>query len=252
MLWIPKSLRAAVALSTLSACVSYTPEPLVPPEELRLLVLRAEESVRVDDRGPWQASWFPLEAEVQLADGLTIGEANALALFYSPAVLAARAEARVAGAQVLQAGVLANPELFLGPRISTEDSQVIFPASIIWELPLWGKLDAERDLAGARLTEKRLDAIEVEIETLRKVRESFIRLGRLQRAEVVFAAVLASTKQIVTWVKGLRSAGEVDAVAHYLAQAERDEASVAQERVRIEAIRVRRELFSLIGLLTHP
>lgn len=244
-------LIAAIALSPLSGCVSYAPKPLQPPEELLLLGERAEQDVYIDHQGPWQASWFPLEANVQLADGLTLSEANALALFYSPSVLEARAEVRVAGAQVLQAGLLKNPELFLGPRISTEDSKLIFPAGIRWELPLWGKRQAERELAGARLTAKQLHVIEVELGALQEVRESFIRLGRLQREETILAAVSVSSQQIVTWVERLQSASEVDAVVLYLARTERDEAKVALETVLVEARRVRRELFALLGLLPN-
>ena len=243
------SLWVAVTLLTLPACESYVPQPLEPPAELRLLALRTEASIAVDQQLPWQRSWFPLETEVQFADGLTIGEANALALFYSPAVLKARAEARVASAQVLQAGLLSNPELFFGPRITTQDSEFISPGGISWELPLWGKRAAERDAAAALLTSRRLDAIEVELDTLARVREFFIRLGRLRREESVLAAVSTSSLQIVTWVEGLRSAGQVDAMVLFLARTERDEASAALEGVRIEAVRVRRELLAVLGLL---
>lgn len=239
-----------VALSVLPACVGYTPQPLEPREELLLLALRAGTNDVGDDQPrPWNASWFPLEAEVRIDDGLTLGEANALALFYSPAVRAARADAGVAGAQVLQAGVLSNPQLFLGPRMSVRDSQVIFPAGITWDLPLWGERDAQRDLADARLTEKSVDVVDVELTILRHVRAAFLRLGRLQREDVVLEALSTASRQTVDWVEGLRRAGEVDSVALYLARTERDEASAQLETARAEAIRVRRELFALLGLL---
>ncbi|MCC6672631.1 MAG: TolC family protein [Planctomycetes bacterium] len=236
-------------MASLCACVGYAPEPLEPHEALRLLAARAHDDVRFDRPGPWSTDWFPLQAEVRIADGLTLGEANALALFSSPAVRAARAEARVAGAQVLQAGLLANPELFLGPRISTQDSELIFPASLSWELPLWGKRAAESDGAAARSTESQMRVIEVELETLLQVRTAFLRLDRLLREEAVLAAVSASGTQIVEWVEGLARSGEVDAVSAYLARTERDEASAALEGVRAEAARSRRALLALLGLL---
>ena len=68
--------RFAIVLSALSSCVSYSPDPLRPTDELSLLIERATNSVRVDHRGPGLASWFPLEAEVRLEDGLTLAEAN--------------------------------------------------------------------------------------------------------------------------------------------------------------------------------
>src|SRR5688572_22958949 len=124
-----------LAALVLPACASYAPDPLRPQEALQQLLQRAGHDVTAQVAGPWQAEWFPLAPQVRVADGLALGEANTLALFYGPSVRAARGQARIAGAQLLQAGVLSNPELFLGPRLSTEDSSLIFPASIAWNLP---------------------------------------------------------------------------------------------------------------------
>lgn len=239
---------AGFALIVLGGCITYTPEPLIPAAEVRQLLVRGE-TVVAQNPGPWRKEWFPLDSEVRLADGMALGEACALALFCSPALLSARAEAKVAGAQVLQAGLLSNPELFLGPRISTEDSALIFPVAISWELPLWGTGTAERDAADAVHAERRLRTLELELATLAQVREYYIRLARLQQEEAMLATLAAANDRIVAWVEGLQRAGGVDAVSLFLTRTEREEGSTALERVRTEAKDLRRELCLLIGLL---
>ncbi|MBK8975041.1 MAG: TolC family protein [Planctomycetes bacterium] len=233
----------------LSACVSYEPDPLEPENVLRALSQRAEQDVHVDAVGPWRAEWFPLEAAVRIEDGLSLGEANALALFFSPTLRAARADARIAGAQVLQAGILENPQLFVGPRVSVRNSEVIFPINLSWQLPLWGTRDAQCDLAEARLTAKSLELIDLEVDTLLEVRAAFLRLARLRREQAVLDQVATVSGEVVGWVERLRDSGEVDSAAVFLARTERDEAAAAVEDVRSQAIRSRRELLELLGLL---
>ncbi|MBI5852414.1 MAG: TolC family protein [Planctomycetes bacterium] len=246
-----RRLGGLLLLACFPGCVSYAPDPLDPPVELRLLLERPATAIAQAPAGPWSTGWFPVAAELVPGDGLSLAEANAIALFHSPEVRASRAEAGVAGAQVLQAGLLANPELFLGPRISTQDSKLIFPAGISWDVPLWGTRSAARDLAEARRDELALRALEVEVETLGRVRESYARLSRLQKEEEVLAAVATASDRLVTWVEGLQRAGGVDSVSSFLARAERDEAAIELEQVRRATTTVRRELFLLLGLLPN-
>lgn len=239
----------ATALA-LTGCVNHAPRPLEPDAVLTELLRRSEEPAPVAHDGPGSTEWFPFEAEVGLADGLTLAEANALALYYAPQVRVARAGARVTGALVLKAGVLANPQLFAGPRVSSADSSLIFPASLSWELPLWGRRDAEREVAIAQLEERERAVIDVELETLVAVREAYLRLGRRRREEVVLSAAAAASVEVVEWVAALRRVGEVDAAALFLARAENDEAHAALESARADALRTRRALLAVVGL--HP
>lgn len=239
---------AAVAL-LVAGCVSHGPEPLEPAAVLEELRQRTAAPVRHDLAGPGSDTWFPLLQDVRLDDGLTLAEANALALSYAAPIRVARAEARVAGAQVLRAGVLANPQLVVGPRLSSADAGLIFPASLSWELPLYGRRDAEREAATARLGAGELAVIDVEMATLLAVRATFMRLGGLGREEDVLAAAAAASAQLVDWTTGLQHAGEVDAVAVFLARAANDEAHAELESARARIAQTRRDLFSLVGLL---
>ncbi len=244
--------RTHVALSlclALPACLSYAPDALEPGVELGLLGERSSGQLSAAHLGPLNTSWFPLREEVEFGDGLSLEEANALALYYSPRILEARADTRIAAAQVLRAGVLANPDFFVGPRFTTDGGHLKMPAGMSWELPLWGKIDARRDRAGAELDEQTLRVIQVELEVLQEVREAYIRLARLQQEEVLLAEVSAAGDEILDWVERLQAAGIVDTVALFLARTEREEARASLEEIRMQARRQRRDLCAVLGLL---
>lgn len=244
---------STVALCVLAGCATYTAAPLDPPDVLALLEQRATGEIDVDaaESSTWQSEWFPLEAQVRLDDGLSLAEANSLALFYAPAVREARAAAQVAGAQVLQAGLLANPQLFVGPMISTQATEYLIPANLSWQLPLWGKQSADRDRAEARSDAQMYRVAEIELQTLATVREAFLQLRRQQRALEQLEVVAQSAEQIVGWAESLETAGEVDAMQLFLARAERDEVRASLEVSRLAATRARRDLFAVIGLLPN-
>ena len=128
------SAAAWVVLAMCPACAGYQADPLVPAAELRKLILRGETAVsREPPPSLVGSTWFPITEDIDLGDGLTLQEANALSLFYAPALVAARTRHRVAAAQLLSAGLLPNPELFIAPRLSTSDSQLVinFVAPVI-------------------------------------------------------------------------------------------------------------------------
>lgn len=240
---------SGVAALDLVACVGYRSEPLEFEGVLRALAVRVEHGVQIQGHAALQDEWFPLEADVRIDDGLSLGEMNSLALFFSPSLRVARVDARIVGAQVLGAGVLANPQLFLGPRISTRDSQVIFPASLSWQVPLWGIPGARREVAELRLTGGTLRLVELELDTLRRVRVALIRLWRLRREEALQEVLAQSAREIVAWTERLRRSGEVDAVTSYLAGVERYEAETRLGNLQNEATIARSEVLEMLGLL---
>ena len=243
--------RSAVActLVFVSGCVSYSPAPIEPFRELAQLEARASESQGLDVVPPGRAEWFPLRANVDLADGLDLGEANALALFHAPDIRAARSVERVSAAQLLQAGLLSNPELFFGPRVSTASGEWISPAGLSWELPLWGKRVAAQELADRRLSAARVRALDVELRVLTDVRSAFVRIARLTKSLEVIEAQSVASERVLAWVATLQHAGEVDAVTGYLARLEHDEARASLASTRHELASTTRGLLETVGIL---
>ncbi|MCK5943659.1 MAG: TolC family protein [Planctomycetes bacterium] len=246
-------MRNAALLSSLvfASCVAYEAYPLAPRDELARLVERSELEVHGTPAGPWSRQWLPLAAEVHLDDGVTVDEAATLALCFAPAVLAARAEAQVTDALVLQAGLLHNPQLFIGPRISARDSTLIFPAGLGWNLPIWGQESSERGTAEARADERHAEAITVELETLQRVRLLFFRLERLQRQASALDRANEASARTVRWLEQLGEVGESDGVAAFLARSEHDTLTALVQQAHNQHRTVKRELLELCGMLPN-
>ena len=244
--------------SLLLGCASYEPRPLDPELEFEALLSRGRTPSTpgtpstldpLDVRAPGEPEWFPLQAQVVLHDGLSLDEANALALFHAPRILRARSAERVAGAQVLSAGLLSNPELFAGPRFSTLDGSLILPASLSWKLPLYGEPAAEKGLAVARRDARLQTVLETELDVLGVVREQFVRLAYLTRRLTVLEELQVSSTQVLGWVEDLSRVGGADTATLFLARLQRDEIQAQSARLRSERDRETRRLLERIGLL---
>ncbi len=98
-------------LLLLSACASYRPVPpdrtlienALKPPDLKILVIKAA-NIRHPILRP---------VKLNLDDGLSPDEAAVIAVIINPTLRADRDRAEVAGAQILQAGLLPNPQLSL-------------------------------------------------------------------------------------------------------------------------------------------
>ncbi len=236
---------------TLSGCIAYTPAPLDPLVERDVLRCRARDVVTAPaaERANTNAAWFPLARDIQLADGLTLSEAGTLALFYSPKLAAKRRELNIAGAQVIQAGLLPNPEVYVGPRISTADSSLILPATLSWKVPFLGELGAERAHAESMAEDARWRVMDAELETLFEVRRLFLRVATLQEQRRILAGVQSMSQKTMEWVERLHGAGEVDAVTLYLARTEREEVAFSAEAKSLALENASNALLALVGLL---
>lgn len=238
-----------VGMSLLSGCASYSPMEIDPFEEIRKLEQRSDRPLEVQPSAPGSPAWLPIKTTIDLSDGLELSEANALALSFSPGIRATRNEMKVAGAQLIQAGLLTNPELFLGPRISSGGGGLVLPAGLSWELPLWGQGEAEKKLARSRLTLAEARVAAAELTALEQVRTAFIRISTLNKTVAALEAQLAGSERVLQWADTLKQAGEIDGVTSYLARLERDDARADLETLRLELASTRRGLLETLGLL---
>lgn len=246
-----RSLRIGlvVGMSLLTGCASYEPMEVDPFEEIRKLEQRSDRPIELLAPAAADPAWLPLKTAIDLGDGLELSEANALALAFSPGIRATRDEMKVAGAQLLRAGLLTNPELFLGPRISSGGGDLILPAGLSWELPLWGQREAEKSLARSRLTLAEARVAAAELSALEQVRTAFIRISTMSKTVAALEAQLAGSERILQWADALKQAGEIDGVTSYLARLERDDARADLETLRLKLASARRGLLETLGLL---
>ena len=239
----------ALTLSTTMACARFEPSPLEPIAEYDVIAARATTTsippaprhLRLDDL-------FPVADRVVPTDGLTLAETNALALFHAPALVAARRDLRLQGAELLRAGLLSNPELFLGPRIA-EGGALIFPASLDFEIPLGGRRRAEENRAEAEIDAARHTLLDREAQTLVVVRRQFVALQALRRRREILRDVLHENELGRVAIEELRRAGEADQVAVGLATLERAEASENLREAEAALTGAHLTLLATIGLL---
>jgi cobalt-zinc-cadmium efflux system outer membrane protein len=241
---------AVVVLMALAgACRSYVPAPLEPSAELEALTRRLAlpPGSSTTDRAP--SDWFPIATEIALDDGLDLAEANALALVCAPQLRTARDAARISGAQLLGAGVPANPELVLGPRVTTQRPDLIFPAGLAFEIPLDGRRARERDAADARATAAVARVQDAELTTLAELRASFVELAFSARERALRSALVAAIDPVTTWIDRLHAAGECDDVTAYLVHLERDDAEARLAELDASVGAARRAVLAQLGLL---
>ncbi|MHC4389925.1 MAG: TolC family protein [Planctomycetota bacterium] len=248
----PPALSLAALLCAVSAgCATYEPVPLVPADELAALVYRAATDPAAPElrRGDLPDTWFPLAPQVQFDDGLSLAEVNALALQYSSAVVLARTAVGEAEAEALGAGVLPNPELYVGARVSTAGAGVVVPLTLSWRLPLGGRLDAEEKLADAVTREARWRLLATELETLGEVRRRLIDLDALHTRLAILTEAKGRVGEVVGWVNTLAAAGTVDPVTSGLARLHlaESEARIADASLSIDG--AESDLKAALGLL---
>lgn len=248
---IIRQLAAATLLLACAGCAIYEPLPLDPATEYDLMSSRGNSVELPKSSSLLPADLFPLASVISHEDGLTLAEANALALFHAPALVAARGKLRLKGAELLRAGVLQNPNLFLGPRLSTNVGGLIFPGSMSFQIPLGGRLGAEKDRAIAEIEAARCQMLNREAETLVDVRQRFIEIAILSRRRTILRRVLQVSEQVLAKTQQLVGAGEADRVALGLATLDRDNALQELRDLGFERAEARVALMTRIGILPN-
>lgn len=224
----------AAGIALLGGCRSYEPKPLrLEPHALDFLAPRAE---AIPPSSPESSAAAP--AAFDLRDGVTIAEGEAVALVFAPELRIARLEAGVAQAGAAHAGLWDDPVLGvdLARIVESVDDPWKVAAFVSLTIPISGRLDVERALAGDEV-EAALAAV-AEEEWLARValREAWIRWSGFVAAQARIAAFLADADRLLAIVDRLEAAGELTRVAARLLRTERIAADA--ERLQIEAERI--------------
>jgi outer membrane protein TolC len=118
------------------ACARYVPQPLDDNAVERALRPEADDHLRAAARELRHPILQPLD--VDLSRGLTPDGAAVLAVLVNPELRAERARRALADAQLLQAGLLPNPQLTAGPEFpfanDPADSFTGYSAGLSWDV----------------------------------------------------------------------------------------------------------------------
>ncbi|MAF64615.1 MAG: hypothetical protein CMJ84_02995 [Planctomycetes bacterium] len=236
------ALSFAVSGTLLCACVEVRPEPDF--ERARELVAESTGSRALFD--PAAPALAPDELSTILSDGLSLAEAERLALSHNRALRAAFWEIGVAHADWTDARLFANPALSL--RLPLDGTSGILEGILAVEL-----LDLWRVPAAARGARSELDATVLRVarlagEILAEARTAYAAAVAAVALEQVEAEHLSLAERVATAVGDLRRAGAATALEDSLASGPRVTARLDHAAARLAAADARRELARVLSL----
>lgn len=203
-----------MALWGVAGCQSYSPLPLNLDDHQRQWEARdvhsegvrtyAEDLAKRDDGR--RKKYDP-------SDGLTLQEAEAVALFFNASLRTRRLESSVSLAGAVEAGRWKDPELEVdGGIILASISQPWFAAAAIrFTIPLSGRPGVEQDKAYAKHREEWASVAAAEWEVLTKLRREWVQLAVVRQKRVLAEEQKQSIEKVRDSAKALFDAGRVSA-----------------------------------------
>ncbi len=243
---------AAAAVGTamlLTGCQKYEPKPLDLPGHRDAWLARTpgDEPVRAFAE---QLAEPVIPAGFDPADGLTLPEAEIVALVFNPDLRLARLRAGAASATAEHAGGWDDPRLSIDVLRITESvsSPWIVTPGLAFTIPISGRLKAEKQHADAALRAELTRVAEEEWAVRRMVRQSWLRWSaavlRAERTE----ALVASIESLVVSADRLVDAGEIARPEAGLFTIELAMQRQALLRYRGDASEAAQHLRALLGL----
>lgn len=240
----------ALALAAaLNGCQTYQPSPLDAQSHRRAWSDRTptapevlDAAARLDDGA--EARSFSLD------DGLSLREAEAVALAFNPDLRAARARARVSAASAEHAGLVPDPVLSgdIARILDDVDDRWKGAAVLGFTIPVSGRLEAERQLAGADHEAELLRVFANEWLIRISLREAWTEWSIASRKAAVLDHFLADLGSLVATVDAIERAGEIAPVNARLFSLEHATRAAQRALLLGDIARSRARIFRLLGL----
>lgn len=247
--FIPMTGLLAVA-AAIGGCRSYEPKPLALDDARRDFLARAVSGESLAEYSARFAAPAPAAA-FDPADGISLEEAEAIALVLNRDLRLARAAAGITRATAENAGLWRDPTV--GANIAqilsgatSGDVEAIFSAG--FTLPLTGRIEAERARATADLHAILAQVAADEWRVTCELRRAWMRRTALAAEVEATRDVLARVGQVVDVVDRLESAGEIARIEARLFRIEDARLRAQAAAVETELALATREIESLLGL----
>jgi len=184
------------------------------------------------------------------SDGLSLREAEPVALVFNPGLRAERLRANVPLAGAEFAGLWDDPELDGDLLRFTQnvDDPWIAGVGISFTVPLSGRLRVEEDQAWAEVEHAWLTAARAEWALLETLRVNWIAWSALSWKVRILDDYLAELEPLAESVKRLAEAGEVEPASARLLEVDRAQRTLERARLASEEQLARLELLTLMGL----
>lgn len=182
------------------------------------------------------------------SDGLSLPEAEVVALFFNPTLRQARLQARVPAVGAKEAGRWEDPELSVdGARIlSSVDKPWVLGGLLNFTLPISGRLGAARRQALAEADAATLRAYLQERQVLADLRSRWLEWSAIQQRGELTGAYLRDLDDIVQRAEKLRQAGEIDQLDARLFRIER---STRQGELRVLELQQREAALAIKSVM---
>jgi outer membrane protein TolC len=243
-------LAIAIAACAAAGCQSYTPRPL--DDESHMLQWQSR---RVDsDEIKAFAESLAQAGDVtslDVADGVSLGEAHVVALAYNADLRDARARAAVALAGAEYAGLWDDPVLDVDVLhiLESVPNPWVIGAAVGFTVPLSGRLDVEKSLARAEHELALREVIEREWAIAADLRRSWLAWSVAHLQAELNTQLLQRIEAMIQIVERLEEAGALTRLESRLFRLERASRETDRIRFEAEAARLEVEIKSLMGLL---
>lgn len=207
-----RSGRSWAIVALFSACQAYEAAPLDLDGHRERFLARSLTSLEVSDLVDGLEPREPrTSAEFDLSDGISLAEAEAIALVFNADLRVVRLEAGVTLASAENAGAWEDPTLGVDlTRIleSVPEPWKMF-GSIGLTLPISGRLGLEQDLASAQHSTDLARVAEREWRLRMDVRRAWTELSAIEVRRPVLLAYLARINQVLEVVERMEQVGEL-------------------------------------------
>lgn len=247
--------RPAIALALtgvavlLSGCQSYQPKPLDLAGHREGWLARAPGDKPMRDFAGRLAEAGEA-TEFDLDDGLSLAEAEIVALVFNPDLRLARLRVGVTSATAEHAGLWDDPQLgvdFLTLTESASNPFLITPG-LSFTIPISGRLDAEKARADTAVIADLTRVAEQEWQTRTTVRQAWLRWSAAILKAEQTEELLGSIESLVSSTTRLAEAGEIVRTEAALFTIEQASQRQALLRFEGDAAQAEQELRALLGL----
>ncbi|MEX1015497.1 MAG: TolC family protein [Phycisphaeraceae bacterium] len=184
-------------------------------------------------------------------DGLSLAEAEVVALWFNPDLRVARRRANVAEAGQREAGWWEDPELNVDAlRVLESVSEPwILGGGVSLTVPLSGRLAVERDQAAARWDLARWEAAVAEWRLRVALREAWLHWSAQQRQAELLDRYVDRVGTIAEAAESLVEAGELSTVEARVLRLELARRRIEHRQVEAEVERLQLDLLATLGLV---
>jgi outer membrane protein TolC len=242
-------LFTALGWLPLASCQSYERRPLDSESTRTAIAERTPDSARVADfaRRLAEADTAAVPADFNPADGLTLAEAEVVALVFNPELRLARLQAGVARASADTAGIWEDPVtgFNLNDVLQQAGGGFSMGAQISLTIPISGRLAAEKERAGAAFAAQLAHVEAAEWNTRIGLRRAWTAWTSTAERIRVVRETAQSVTRVTDIAARMEAANEMPRVearlfeierATQIAEGERLEAQLAEEAVTLRRI----------------